>query len=129
MVATIPVPIVKDLAGAPEEPLDHEAEVKDVVEIEEEKEEVELATEEQVAELNMKAALERAQEEVSLQNLTIAEPMQSRAVGDIVQALSKVHAHYRMWGCGHVGCTRTGRSPSSRRQWPGGFRLGRWFTR
>ena len=38
MVATIPVPIVKDLAGAPEEPLDHEAEVKDVVEIEEEKE-------------------------------------------------------------------------------------------
>ena len=38
MAATIPVPIVKDLAGAPEEPLDHEAEVKDVVEIEEEKE-------------------------------------------------------------------------------------------
>ena len=45
MVATIPAPIVKDLAGAPEEPLDHESEVKDVVEIEEEKEEVELATE------------------------------------------------------------------------------------
>ena len=98
MVATIPVPIVKDLAGAPEEPLDHEAEVKNVVEIEEEKEEVELATEEQVAELNMKAALERAQEEVPLQNLTIAEPMQSRAVEDIAQALSKVHAHYRMLG-------------------------------
>ena len=98
MVATIPVPIVKDLAGAPEEPLDHEAEVKNAVEIEEEKEEVELATEEQVAELNMKAALERAQEEVPLQNLTIAEPMQSQAVEDIVQALSKVHAHCRMLG-------------------------------
>ena len=98
MVATIPAPIVKDLAGAPEEPLDHEAEVKDVVEIEEEKEEVELATEEQAAELNMKAALERAQEEVPLQNLTIAEPTQSRAVEDIVQALSKVHAHYRTLG-------------------------------
>ena len=52
MVATIPAPIVKDLDGAPEEPLDHEAEVKDVVEIEEEKEDVELATEEQVAELS-----------------------------------------------------------------------------
>ena len=98
MVATVFVPIVKDVAGAPEEPLDHEAEVKDVVEIEEEKEKVEMATEEQVAELNMKAALERAQEEVPLQNLTIAEPMQSRAVEDIVQALSKVHAHYRMLG-------------------------------
>ena len=98
MVATIPVPIVKDLAGAPEEPLDHEAEVKDAVDIEEEKEEVELASEEQVAELNMKAALERAQEEVPLQNLTIAEPMQSRAVEDIVQALSKIHAHYSMLG-------------------------------
>ena len=59
---------------------------------------MELATEEQVGELNMKAALERAQEEVPLQNLTIAEPMQSRAVEDIVQALSKVHAHYRMLG-------------------------------
>ena len=98
MVATIPAPIVKDLAGAPEEPLDHEVEVKDVVEIEEEKEDVEMATEEQVIELNMKAALERAQEEVPLQNLTIAEPMQSRGVEDIVQALSKVHAHYRMLG-------------------------------
>ena len=88
------MPIVKDLAGAPEEPPDHEAEVKD----EEEKEEVELATEEQAAELNMKAALERAQEEVPLQNLRVAEPMQSRAVEDIVQALSKIHAHFRMLG-------------------------------
>ena len=69
-----------------------------MVEIEEEKEEVEMATEEQVTELNMKAALERAQEAVPLQNLTIAEPTQSRAVEDIVQALSKVHAHYRMLG-------------------------------
>ena len=89
---------MKDLAGAPEEPLDHEAEVKDVVDIEEEKEEVEMASEEQVAELNMKAALERAQEDTPLQNLTIAEPMQSRTVEDIVEALSKVHAHYRMLG-------------------------------
>ena len=46
-----------------------------MVEIEEEKEEIEMATEEQVTELNMKAALERAQEEVPFQNLTIAEPM------------------------------------------------------
>ena len=98
MVATIPVPIVKDLAGAPEELLDHEADVKDVVDIEDEKEDVERPSDEQVAELNMKASLERAQEEVPLQNLTIAEPMQSRAVEDIVQALSKIHAHYRMLG-------------------------------
>ena len=82
MVATIPVPV-----GALKEPLDHEAQVKDVVEIEEEKEEVEMATEEQVTELNIKAALERAQEEVPFQNLTIAEPMQSRACAGALQGL------------------------------------------
>ena len=98
MVEVAPVPVLHEPPVA-HEILDLQVEEAPECPKEEEPEEpVEDAEQDVVNALNEKASIEEMAEPASVRNITLMEPVQSRHVGHLVAAMSKLHAKYRMLG-------------------------------